>query len=137
MAEDLPRDVRSQEDIPEESSVDKLAKGLASGTVSRGRALRLVGGALLAGVLTAIPGVAQAAPCPSGQTKCGKGCCSGGETCVKGSGAAPRCVCPTDQVCGTQCCRPAELCCTLDLSGTQGCRTTEQGCPVIVFPPGG
>ena len=118
-----------------EYSFDELAKGLAGGTISRGRALRLLGSALLGGVLASIPGVALAAPCPSGQTKCGKECCSGGENCVKGGGA-PRCVCPTQQECGTQCCRPNELCCTLDLSGTQGCAHDRAGLPGNCFSGG-
>jgi hypothetical protein len=47
-------------------SLDELAKGLASGSVSRRQALRLFGGALLGGVLASIPGVslAQQGPPP-------------------------------------------------------------------------
>jgi hypothetical protein len=37
-------------------SFDELAKGLANGSVSRGHALRLIGGTLLGGVLASIPG---------------------------------------------------------------------------------
>jgi hypothetical protein len=43
------------------SSLDELAKGLASGTLSRRKALRLMGSALLGGALASIPGVAWAA----------------------------------------------------------------------------
>jgi hypothetical protein len=43
------------------SSLDELAKALASGTLSRRKALRLMGGALLGGALASIPGVAWAA----------------------------------------------------------------------------
>lgn len=43
-----------------ESSFDALAKGMASGTVSRGKALRLMGAALVGGTLAAIPGIALA-----------------------------------------------------------------------------
>jgi hypothetical protein len=46
------------------SSFDAVAKGLASGTVSRGKALRLMGAALVGGTLAAIPGVALAKPKP-------------------------------------------------------------------------
>jgi hypothetical protein len=59
-------------------SVDELAKGLATGTLSRRKALRLVGAALVGGVLASIPGVAWAQPqrpggacrpqCPEGYT---------------------------------------------------------------------
>jgi hypothetical protein len=41
-------------------SLDDLAKGLANGDVSRRKALRLIGGALLGGVWASIPGVALA-----------------------------------------------------------------------------
>jgi hypothetical protein len=45
---------------PRDYSFDELAKGLASGTISRRKALRLMGSALLGGVLASIPGVALA-----------------------------------------------------------------------------
>ena len=44
-----------------ERSLDELAKGLASGTLSRGKALRWMGGALLGAALASFPGVAWAA----------------------------------------------------------------------------
>jgi hypothetical protein len=43
------------------SSLDELAKRLASGTISRRKALRLLGSALLGGALASIPGMAWAA----------------------------------------------------------------------------
>jgi hypothetical protein len=43
-----------------EYSLDELAKGLATGTLSRGKALRWMGGALLGAALASIPGVAWA-----------------------------------------------------------------------------
>jgi hypothetical protein len=59
-------------------SFDALAKGLASGDVSRGKALKLVGAAFLGGMLACIPTVAAAKPkvkrcindnqCPVGTT---------------------------------------------------------------------
>jgi len=39
-----------------ERSFDELARGLANGSISRGKALRLMGAALLGGALAAIPG---------------------------------------------------------------------------------
>ena len=45
-----------------ERSFDELASELASGTLSRGKALRLIGAALVGGVLASLPGRAQAAP---------------------------------------------------------------------------
>ena len=41
-----------------EGSFDELAKGLASGAVSRRRALRLMGAALVGGALASFPGAA-------------------------------------------------------------------------------
>jgi hypothetical protein len=46
----------------EQCSLDDVAKELASGTVSRRRALKLIGAALVGGVLALIPGVASADP---------------------------------------------------------------------------
>jgi hypothetical protein len=43
-----------------ESSLDELAKGLASGTVSRGKALRWMGGALVGAAVASVPGGAWA-----------------------------------------------------------------------------
>jgi hypothetical protein len=54
-----------------ERSFDELASGLASGTLSRGKALRLMGAALVGGVLASIPGMAGAAPkCPDCPEPC-------------------------------------------------------------------
>src|SRR5215216_3389741 len=83
------------------SSLDKLAKGLANGTLSRGKAIRLVGGALLGAALASVPGVAWADDrCSEGQTRCGDRCanlltnerhcgscsnrCRSTQTCCKG-----------------------------------------------------
>jgi hypothetical protein len=54
------RDREVYEGTMEEHSLDELAKGLASGTLSRSRAIKLMGAALLGGVLASIPGVALA-----------------------------------------------------------------------------
>ena len=52
-------------------SFDELASGLASGTLSRGKALRLMGAALVGGVLASIPRAAVAAPrCKQPSTCC-------------------------------------------------------------------
>jgi hypothetical protein len=44
-----------------ERCFDELASGLASGTLARGKALRLMGAALVGGTLAFFPGVAWAA----------------------------------------------------------------------------
>jgi hypothetical protein len=55
---------------------DELARALASGSISRGKALRLMGGLLVGGALASVPGVAWAGDdrCPEGQTRCGDRC---------------------------------------------------------------
>jgi hypothetical protein len=59
-----------------ERSLDELAKGLATGTLSRGKAIRWMGGALLGAALASFPGVAWADDdrCSEGQTRCGERC---------------------------------------------------------------
>jgi len=42
------------------TSLDELTKGLATGTVSRRKALRWMGGALVGAALASVPGVAWA-----------------------------------------------------------------------------
>ena len=58
------------------ASLDELAKGLASGTISRSKALRWMGGALVGAALASIPGVAWAegGRCSEGQTRCNDRC---------------------------------------------------------------
>jgi hypothetical protein len=100
-------------DAASDRSFDALAKGLANGSVSRRKALKLMGGALLGGVLASIPGVALAAPqpgkgpCQPGQFQCGKKCCPSEASCVRGECVCPApktvvggaCVCPTNTTC--------------------------------------
>ena len=94
-----------------ESFFDELARGFASGSVSRRKALRLMGAALFGGLLAGIPGVAGADPgaCPDSRRKCGKaGCCPEGEVCLTGGRIRP-------PRCGTDCpggeCPPGQYCC--------------------------
>src|SRR5215213_8308633 len=81
------------------TSFDELTKGLATGAVSRRKALRWMGSALVGAALASVPGVAWAA-CPEGQTRCGDRCvnlqtnerhcgscsnrCASNQTCCKG-----------------------------------------------------
>src|SRR5215217_4516829 len=55
------------------TSFDELTKGLATGAVSRRKALRWMGSALVGAALASVPRVAWAA-CPEGQTRCGDRC---------------------------------------------------------------
>jgi hypothetical protein len=89
-----------------DASLDDVARGLADGTLSRGRALRLMGAALMGGALTSIPAIAWAKPKPG---KCKKDKqCPDGQVCVDGF-----CQCPADTIpCGDTCCSsPEDLCC--------------------------
>jgi Cys-rich repeat protein len=80
-----------------ERSFDALATGLASGSISRGRALRLMGAALVGGALGSL-GIGEAAADRPGCKRTGKVCtkdkvcCSG--NCVNNTCAA----CPTGTV---------------------------------------
>jgi hypothetical protein len=94
---------------PTNRSFDELAKGLATGTLSRGKALRLMGAALVGGTLGSL-GMGEAAGDPPGCKRNGKKCkrntqcCS--ENCVNG-----RCACPVGTTpCDTQCCPEGREC---------------------------
>jgi hypothetical protein len=63
-----PSDNRTQVD----HSLDNVARGLASGTISRREAVRLMGAALLGGALASVPGLARAAP--RGNSACADYC---------------------------------------------------------------
>ena len=87
-----------------EHSLDELAKGLATGTLSRGKAIRWMGGALLGAVLASLPGVAWANDdCRRLGRECRRDsqCCS--RNCVR-RGDDKVCGCPTGQSrCGDRC----------------------------------
>jgi hypothetical protein len=57
-----------------ESSLDELARGLASVTLSRAKALRLMGAALVGGTLASLVGIGEAAAAPPGCKRNGKRC---------------------------------------------------------------
>jgi hypothetical protein len=128
------------------SSFDELAKGLAHGTISRSRALRMLGAALLGGAFASIPGAAWAA-CKPLARKCTANyqCCS--RNCIKNpQGNGKICGCPTGKtLCGGRCvtnctapkvlntstcsceCPPDEACTTI--GGTVNPTTCECECP--------
>jgi hypothetical protein len=112
-----------------EGSFDELAKGLASGTVSRGKALRLMGAALIGGTLASIPGVALAAK-PQGE----KGCHQPGHTRLKG-GKCGFATCTqgstVDTACGTSVVTPTNFCgCRTEHTGQTFCSEPGLGCIV-------
>jgi hypothetical protein len=80
-----------------ERSFDELARGLASGSISRGKALRLMGAALVGGALASV-GMREAAADPIGCKRNGKACkkdtqcCSGNcEGGICAAAAPPTC----------------------------------------------
>ena len=86
-----------------QSSLDELAKGLATGTLSRGKALRWMGGALLGAALASVPGVAWANDCRRLGRECRRDsqCCS--KNCVR-RGDNKVCGCPEGKKrCGDRC----------------------------------
>jgi hypothetical protein len=97
---------RSHQGLPQgevELSLDELAKGLATGTLSRGKALRWMGGALLGAALASVPGVAWANDCRRLGRECRRDsqCCSG--NCVR-RGDDTVCACPEGRTrCNDRC----------------------------------
>jgi hypothetical protein len=90
---------RSHQSLPQggvELSLDELAKGLASGTLSRGKAIRWMGGALLGAALASLPGVAWADDCRRLGRECRRDsqCCS--KNCIR-RGDDKVCACPEGQ----------------------------------------
>ena len=84
----------------EESFFDDLARGLADGSLSRGKALRLMGAALVGGTLGSL-GIREASADRPGCKRAGKNCtrdtqCCGTLVCVSGT-----CQTPTTTTTGT------------------------------------
>ncbi len=148
------------------SSFDELAKGLATGTLSRGKAIRWMGGALLGAALASVPGVAWAnddcrrlgreckrdsqccsrncvrrgddkvCACPQGQTRCGDRCVNL-KTNERNCGACGN-RCPEGQECVDGVCQGG---CPNGLCGTECCAAGEQcyisfGGPICCPTPG-
>ncbi len=100
------QELHTRPDATDASSFDDLAKGLATGTLSRGKALRMVGAALVGVTLASIPGAAWAA-CKQPFSKCTANtqCCS--RRCIRNpKGSGKICGCPTGKTlcpAGNQC----------------------------------
>ena len=93
-----------------ELSLDELSKGLASGDVSRRRALRLLGGALVGGALASLPGVAWAQG--GGNSACVR-CCKrafepGEKITVRGRERSARGYCISQSAKNRECYVPCE-----------------------------
>jgi hypothetical protein len=108
MPQDNDRDVYARGRATEKDSFDELAKGLASGTVTRIQALKLVGSAILSAVLLPLfsrIGLAQE-ECDPDEVLCGSECCDAEDCC-----GATCCGAAEDCCGGIACCGPAEECC--------------------------
>jgi hypothetical protein len=106
------REVSARRGTTEENSLDDLAKGLASGAITRVQALKLVGVAILSTMLSlsSFPTRASAQEaCDPDKVLCGSDCCAPEDCC----GAT--CCGPSEDCCGTTCCDAAEQCCGDDL----------------------
>jgi hypothetical protein len=123
-----------QEEVGEHT-LDKLSRMLADESVSRARALRLLGAALVGGLLASIPGGAKAAPVdctifPSFPQQCGKQCCMADQVCC-GKGGNAYC-CPSDAICcrggGARGCCPQGTICCLFGGGDFGCALSVAVC---------
>jgi hypothetical protein len=64
-------------------SFDELARGLASGSISRGKALKLMGAALLGGTLASVVGIGEAAADRGGCKRIGKHCKNISQCCTR------------------------------------------------------
>ena len=144
----------NEQNQPRDHSLDELAKGLASGSLSRHDALKLAGAAIVGGLLSAIPGVAWADHKPGHGTPPGQGGTPPGQgaevcttvedpcftpcgpkvrgdrlcACVPTTEGAPACV---EFICGEPCTTGAD--CPSGLCGAAGCCNDQ---PVCLTPCG-
>jgi len=115
-------------------SVDELAKGLATGTLSRRKALRMLGAALVGGVLASIPGVAWAQP-----QRAAGACrpqCPEGYTCTRPPRTRGRqfLCCPADPQ--EFCCTPEDFCSNGECCGAGQCTPNGECCVGEIMPNG-
>ena len=89
-----------QEQPAEEHSLDKLARSLADGSISRRQALRWMGGAIAGVVLASVPGVALA-PAAQAATFCFPRFCGRKPNCFCAQNAAGGNACVCDISCAT------------------------------------
>ena len=101
------RDVSTRGGTIGENSFDQLAKGLASGTITRGQALKLAGAAVLGTVLGSLfPRWAFTQDeCDDDEVLCGGDCCDPEDCC------GSTCCDVTEECCDGVCCGATEECC--------------------------
>jgi hypothetical protein len=118
-------EVRPSSGEVEEHSFDYLARGLASSTISRGKALKLAGAALLgSAAVPFLAGTAQAKKHHHKKKK-KKKCKQGTHLCVNPHDGSKHC-CPKGTTCcvagsGVACCQPGIQLCDLLGTGISAC----------------
>jgi hypothetical protein len=95
-------------------SFDELTRGLANGTLSRGKALRLMGAALVGGALASIPGIAWAKPNKPEGAKC-----KHNHQCESGFCVGGVCRGAAEPICTPSC--PEDCACVVTVDGTTSC----------------
>src|SRR5215218_2653635 len=107
----------------EEGFFDELARGLADGSITRGRALRLMGAALLGGTLGSL-GIGEAAGDPPGCKRTGKHCTRTDQCCGSLVWLSGTCQTPTTTTTET----PTTSTTTMYLPNDSSCRSDADGC---------
>jgi len=133
----------------EENFFDDLARGLADGTLTRGKALRLMGAAVVGGVLGSL-GIGEAVADPPGCKRNGKNCtrdeqccsgnCSGGScqaqstttTTSSTTSTTTSSTTSTSTTSTTSMCLPQRATCTADTQCCSGLCTTLTGVSGLV-----
>jgi hypothetical protein len=92
---------------------DELARGLASGSITRGKALKLMGAALLGGTLASVVGIGEAAADPTGCKRNGKHCKRDNQCCSGHCSSSGTCgVRPVGCASNGVRCGSASVCCS-------------------------
>lgn len=127
--------------MAKDSVFDDLARGLADGSLTRGKALRLMGAAVVGGTLGSL-GIGEASADPPGCKRNGKNCKRNGQ-CCSGNCSGESCRAQTTTtttsttsttttpVClpnGSPCNPDDDQCCERNCHGVVCCRVTSQPC---------
>jgi hypothetical protein len=112
-----------------ERSFDELAMELASGSISRGKALRLMGAAVVGGALGSL-GIREAAAAPGGCKRNGKSCKNDDQCCSENCDDSGICADapPTCGATGATCTGNTDCCSGLVCKGPSGQRTCAASC---------
>jgi hypothetical protein len=109
----------------EDGFFDDLARGLADGTLTRGKALRLMGAAVVGGALGSL-GIGEASADPIGCKRNGKRCTRGTQ-CCSGNCSGGTCRAQTTTSTTTTMCIPNDTSCNADTQCCSGMCNQETG----------